>query len=587
MCDENVKMRKHYSDLVQLKKSIEKTNPVYLYQKDFSQGTYLIDKPGYYVLKENIVFNPNPDYDYMPRVDQSKYQTLGFSLGFFAAIAIYANGVYLDLNGFSISGSKEFSLQQRFFSIIELANSPFIPNQGPGNFSSDNTFIAGKNVIIRKGTLGLSSHHGIHANLAHNILLEKLTIRDFEFVGAAFNGGGCIFAHKVVIKDNRQDVPVLATYSAARFARMFAKKLLTYSLTNAQKTELTQRLQKLEVEMNKTFQEVKNNQKVSSQLFANKSGLPDGILYGFLAKNKGFAVNEFENSGEKTKNVFLRKVQVNNLKCRVDEIIALSGKDGKGAQNDVAGAVLQIDKIKDAEGKYKGTVLSELQLYLAELALALNIQLGKNNITSDTIEWAKSGASIQTLLDKGYVYKCGGDSMFHNLKYPESYRFDALDNLVLEKCSFHKLKNYGCLGNDVAAGHYQKSHDASKRNGYSGCDVVGLNISYCSDVQLYKFHGDKLFSKDGNATGINIMFESSNVKIDEIILHNLKAGTFKNGKWRGENYFGQTVEYQNELPNKKPIAVGIKYQNGSVTDMKDVSVKDMRSCEDPIKILKV
>ena len=42
---------------------------------------------------------------------------------------------------------------------------------------------------IKNGTLGKSSHHGIHGNNMSNILIENLLIEDFEVAGIALNGG--------------------------------------------------------------------------------------------------------------------------------------------------------------------------------------------------------------------------------------------------------------------------------------------------------------------------------------------------------------------------------------------------------------
>jgi len=570
-----------YCELTKKRKEIEEDySPIYLYQKDFDEGTYLIEEPGYYVLKEDIVFNPNSEYDYFPRSDQEKYQKLGFSLGFFTVIAIYAKDVYLDLNGHSIKASEEFTIQQRFFSIIELSNSPFLPNMGPGNFASEESFKAGENVIIRNGILGRSSHHGIHGNMANKILLEKLTIEDFEFVGIALNGSENVVAHKIEIKNNRQ-TPILATYSAARFARMFAKRLLP-NLDEEERLELQKRLSALETEMNKTFQEIMETGETTSELFRNESKLPDGNIYGFLAKNKGIAVNEFESSGIKVKNIILKEVNISNLKCRVDEIICLTQKNGKGAQNDVAGAVLQIDKIKDKDGIYKGTVLSDLQLYLAELSLFH--PLGKSNITKDVIDWAKYGNSIDVLLDKGYKYKSGGDSMFHKNKGILGYRFDAIENLSIEKCSFYKIKNFACLGNDKCP----TKHDTNKTKYYTGNDTAGIHISYCSDVTIHKFKGEKIFSKDGDAIGINVIFNSKDVKLDKVKLKNIKAGTLHKGKWEGETYWGKRVNYEHvKSPNKKPQAIGIRYENNAIIQLRDISIHDLYSCEKPVKIMKV
>ena len=462
-----------YKDLAKRKNMLSKQNPIYIRQKDFDKGTYIINQPGYYVLKEDIVFSPNKNFDYLPKKEDTQYATLGYSLGFFAVISISANGVYLDLNKHTIRASNEFAMQQRFFSIIELADAPFIPGEGPGNFS--NGIKSAENVIISNGILGLSSHHGIHGNMAKNILLKDLIIRDFEFVGIALNGGGNFILDKIKIGPNRTDIPILATYSASRFAKLYTNMVLQrYNniLNITDVNELKQLLNNLNAEMEKTFNEIKSGTRISSDLFRNDTGLPDGNIYGITIKNQGFAVNDFVDQNEtikenrtKTLNILLQHIEISNLKCKVDEVIALSGKDGIMAQVDVAGAVFQIDKLNN-NGFYKPTNLSQLQLKLADIAIKYNITLGKNNITSDVINWAKNNLNITSLLTNSYKYKCGGDSMFHFNKGAIGYRLDALNNIRLYKCSLNGLYNYGYIGNDVLAGKYMKSHDKAKRQGY-------------------------------------------------------------------------------------------------------------------------
>ena len=53
-----------------------------------------------------------------------------YFLGFFAAIAVETEHVWVDLNGFSIVQSKRHHTYQRFFNIIELADRPFIKFEG-------------------------------------------------------------------------------------------------------------------------------------------------------------------------------------------------------------------------------------------------------------------------------------------------------------------------------------------------------------------------------------------------------------------------------------------------------------------------
>ena len=110
-----------------------------LSQDDFNNGTYRILESGKYCLSENIIFNPNPSdytspnipYYWFPSDDHDypgceALEGGGYALGFFAAVTIEVNDVELDLKKYSIEMDKEFYIQQRFFSIIEVNMSPFI-----------------------------------------------------------------------------------------------------------------------------------------------------------------------------------------------------------------------------------------------------------------------------------------------------------------------------------------------------------------------------------------------------------------------------------------------------------------------------
>lgn len=523
-------------------------------------------------MTEDIVFNPNPDNDYLPKGE--KYSGMGFVLGFFACVAISAKDVYFDLNGYSISASPEFTLQQRFFSIIELANSPFLSSQGPANFSTPSSFQAAENVIVGNGTLGLSSHHGIHGNMPKYVLLEDLKIKDFEFVGIALNGGGSFVLKDIKIGPNRE-IPVLATYSAARFAKKFANKVLETHHDEV----LVEKLSALQDEMDITFEEVMAGKTVSSDLFRNESGLPDGNVYGVVIKNRGVAVDDFIKDGEKIKDVYLNNVDVDDLRCRVDEVIALSTKGGSGACVDSAGAVFQIDKVTE-NGKYFPNTLSEVQLYLTKLGLyTLGKPLGKNNIGKDVLAWASEMQDISKLLSKGYKYKYGTDSMLHFSKGIISYRFDAIQNLKMKKCRLCGLYNEGRLG----AGKYEKSFDKANRKGYFGAYAVGVNISYCSNVKIKKCGFENIFGKHGNAIGINVIFKSD-VMVEKVTIKDLKAGTLKCGKWVGENYYERDVKYEHEMPNLLPRAIGVRIDDSTVY-LDDVYICDLHSPAKPVKVL--
>ena len=572
MNESNNSCQKHkiYKDLTKLRKRLEKFKPVKLYNRNFKHGTYIIDKPGYYVLCEDIVFNPNKCHDYMPRSDQEKYQGKGYSLGFFAAISITCKeGVYLNLNKHSLQQSKAHALQQRFFALIELASAPFIPKQGPGDFGSEVEYA--ENVVIRNGKLGLSSHHSLHGNFCKNILLEHLHFTDFEIAAVALNGGDGLIFRKLCIGKNRQDVPVLGTYSAARFGKQFGEYLLSHYddlLDSEDKENLEQSLAALNKRMKDTFKQVMKKGHTKDPLFKNTSGLVDGNVYGFLLHSPGVAVNHFDledPSLDPTEHVWLDRVIVKDIKVKVNEIIGLSGKEGVGVQNDPSGAVFQIDKVTDENGLYRGNTLSRYQLLLAELSLKYQIPIGKNNITQDTINWANGGYDINQLLNdgNGYEYKLNGDTMFHVNKGVVAYRFDCVRDLKIEKCSLVGLKNYGRLGNETKGGAYSLSHDQQVRPGYHGGDTMGFCFAYCRDVKMFDTKIVNVVSKNGDAYGINIINGTENQYIEHICINGIYAGTKRKCGWLGEDYYGNKVEYNDELPNSLPDSIGIRIDNTS------------------------
>ena len=128
-----------------------------LWSKDFLFGTLRIRECGTYKLMEDINLNMNAPLDpisfdvaesgminnaddlhWVPDEAQKadidgypSYNFIGaFSMGFFAGISIEADDVIIDLNGFELKMHRDFYLQQRFFSLIELASKPFISGQG-------------------------------------------------------------------------------------------------------------------------------------------------------------------------------------------------------------------------------------------------------------------------------------------------------------------------------------------------------------------------------------------------------------------------------------------------------------------------
>eukprot|EP01084_Bolivina_argentea_P014718 27532_1 len=219
-------------------------NKIYLTQEDFKYGTYRIRECGEYIFTQDIIcdfngptqdeelhsnFSPNRidsnELYWFPTIEQANkdndypglYDFIGsYALGFFAGITIECNNVIINLNGFSFLMNKKFYLQQRFFSLIELASKQFEPLEGPSDWGWKNEFYASYVEIKGPGVLGLTSHHGIHGNNAHNINIHDINIKSFDVSGISCNGCTYLTIENVIVGPQNIHIPTLGRYTHAR-----------------------------------------------------------------------------------------------------------------------------------------------------------------------------------------------------------------------------------------------------------------------------------------------------------------------------------------------------------------------------------
>jgi len=401
-----------------------------LRQNNFTNGTVRITKPGIYILKENISFEPNSSNDFMPtgqQIASGQYPvgTAGaYHLGFFAAITIETTGVILDLNGKTIKQTTLHSLQQRFYANIELASAPFIPAQGPATFSTPSNFKAGEKVLIKNGTLGISSHHGIHGNKMKDIILQNLSIENFEVAGIALNGAINSILYNITIKNTCINCRVLSTYSQARFIRTFLQTVPAGTTINGKdvNTVIT--------DLNNGLEEAKNTVlagNIPSNMFGNShfdKGY-DGNVYGLVLNVNGVVVNDFittrpvEAIGNQ--HIYLQNITIKNIISRPVEIMALNsvpddgGAYGGGRQVGPIGDILDINPITAENGTYNANLLSDAQLIIGKTNSSLHF--GTTNITNDIVNWAENYTVLSSVMNiHGYYFVKGGDSMGHIMK---------------------------------------------------------------------------------------------------------------------------------------------------------------------------
>lgn len=602
----------------QFNQAVSAGTVVSLTNDDFLTGTYIIDTPGVYQLAEDIVFNPNSlaltqetnpsatswdSGDVLPSqlTSQSgQYDPKAYGLGFFAGIAITCPDVILDLNGFTFEQSKEHALQQRFFALIELADQPFISGQGPHSFGP--RIEKATSCLITNGTLGRSSHHGIHGNGNQRILLSNLVFKDYEVCACALNGVRDLVVVDCSVSKARTDVPVVGTFSAGRFLRPYLNKLDQGGYTGVINVggvnkNITLVKEELRIAMNNVFADLITNglEKINKvthlpewKLFHNQSGVVDGNCYGFLTNSLGIAVLGFPDQYilHKSMNVYFKNVVVNQLSGKITEVLALPGNPdpqnqmyGSGAiQNDPVGALFQVMN-RDADGglvtidqetnQYLGNVLTNAQALVAK-AIQDDFDFGglstsRNSINYLTLDWMAGSATLdQVAPDLKFV--CNGDSMFHVNKGVIGFKIDATDQVYMKNCRCFRVSNLGKIGSNLGPDDYINqvavSHPDAKYYGYRGADTRAWSLASSNHVVIEDCLASGITSEYGTCIGFDVHMNSSDVCLLNCEATDIKAGDASDL---------ELSDYQNN-PTPKPVAYGFRVTK----NVEDAKLKNLR-----------
>lgn len=547
---------------------------VQLYGKDFTSGTYRITQPGYYIVMEDIEFNMNAgDYDspndigaWYPKEEQNDYYEgsdstfVGpYSMGFFAGIAIEADDVTIDLNGYTLSMSKEFHLQQRWFSIIEIGSKAFISGQGPGLFGAFMT--SANTVTIRDGTLGLSSHHGIHANSPSNVIIKDLTIKDFEVAGIAINGFSSVQIEDVEIGPVYTEVPVLGVYTQARIMLSRLRKI--YADNPEGKIEFHNKegaytaddvREELETQMDIVFEhyikgkewsdfEDQETVAAARELFENVNQVPSAsTVYGIFLNSNGASVFSIGGAPGTSSNAQIKNVKIHGLYNDPWEVPRLVLT--KGPFNDIMDLTRITDNgLEDTfVSEYLGSAYSNAQYALHMLSESWTI-LGHSVLKTKVQAWIAENKPLQNA-----KMRCNNDIMLHVTKGVFGLRVDNVENFNFENIEIYDLQNVGQLGSYVC-GNYESETDGGHRNqnfplqrGYTGTEVHGMcfvgSTGKANNIKI-----NNLISARGDVYGIQF-YPGNEIELGSIDISDLHAGS----------YLYEDELPENNMPNKVPRA---------------------------------
>jgi hypothetical protein len=457
-----------------------------------------IQERGKYILNNDIIidFPAYPTNDDIKNLPSLRY-------GFFGGIIITGENIELNLLGHELKMSLEFSLRQRFFSIIELTNSPFPLGKGLPLCMTKEKFQTGRMIRIHNGRLGLSSHSSIHGNENSNIVLSKLKMYDFEVGGVMLNGGKQISICKCTIGPNFQNLWVNAKFSAAtQLLHHFYNVIPQTGKKSKNFLELEENVEK--TFSAKTFEDV-------PLLFRNNERIIDGSVYGISLHKSGVAIGGHGEVFTDEKGSFgfqytIRNVSIENLVGNVEEKMTHLYK-GKPLR-DISGQIIDLQGDMNYLVKVQLETKEWLENYLDfQSTFYVPLEFYKISMENDD-------GRVKDFIKSNFEIKLGRDIMLHVNKGVIAFRLDGIKAVEIERLSIQNIKNISTrISNDLTNLIFSNMEDL---NDYTGNDTIGCCINNCQDLKGKSFLVKNIISKHGTSYGIIVMNLSKHVHLDDL-----------------------------------------------------------------------
>eukprot|EP01084_Bolivina_argentea_P173385 300297_1 len=552
----------------------------YLTQLDFLYGTYRIRECGEYIFTEDITcnfnapteeeeaadgFSPNSItadrlYWFPTAQQQEEYPGLftyegSYSLGFFAGITVECDDVIINLNGFSFEMHPKFYLQQRFFSLIELAAKPFLPHQGASSWGVPGQYYAQNVEIKGPGSLGLSSHHGIHGNNVMYVDIHDLDIHHFDVAGIGCNACQYLTIGDVAVGPQNNQIPTLGrfTHSRAFIPRLKDlydhhgdKEVAFYGRDTTTVAGLCSRMiAQLDMMYHHWIDGAQYDEEdeewiAAQKLFSNPTGWMDGgTSYGISLNGYGAAVVGIGTRTANTNNIVLNNVKIFGIYNQNREKIKFTVGSGtsRGILFDVTDWIGLVDQIEEREKtQYIGDVFMDIQFAANKF---MESWYYRNSLFIDPIEESfvfdgnleRNGypfLSIFPYLDSGghSAGGCGTDIQLHSPKGAIGLMVNGAQHSRFRNIHISDVYNWADLGLMVC-GPYEGPHlsteDIDIAYGYTGTRATGMVCDFVTadyeDIVIQNVE-----SWNGEANGWAI-YKQSYINVSNVVVSNIHAGT--------------------------------------------------------------
>lgn len=513
---------------------------------NFVNGSYRITAPGTYVVMENISFNPTGTRPDRPLT--------GF---WFTCISIETDNVTIDLNKHTIEASKAYvdTNLSNVFSVIELGNTPYPENAnntgfGQGgifSYQGDTFFKAPHNVIIKNGTIGRSSHWGIHGNNNNNVKLHNLCIKNFQVGGVVINAPYNLKMKNINVSGLIDPIKVTGMVTASFILTGALNRLIALNVPGA-----SQQLTNLQNYIANNPSQFAPQQYQDGTYFG--ISMSSGNSIGSALDNPSFPVtpdmcNEiiFSSKGRIIKNVSMKNVTIKNLVNKSIETVVINSNQPNAttgstfipiALSRVFG-VLRWNDAFDNLGNFAPNDFLKSMVFVSRIIIlttpGLSTQFPPNIfaiynsiLTENETDFF---ANVQPEFGRNF-------NVFSN-KGIFGIKLDcANENIKLDCIRTKNINTIGDIGItlDQIPGHEHYPNLSQTR--YIGNDSWGVEFASASNITLSNSKIHKTKSLNGDAFGIELATSCDNI----VLKNNHICGVFGNHKSTTESVVNPSSE---------------------------------------------
>ena len=371
--------------------------------------------------------------------------------------------------------------------MVELNNSPF--PHFVFAFNGEKEIKNARNVVIRNGVLGRSSHHGIHGNSNSNVQLYDLTIKDWEVAGISLNGLKNGNFENLQISGLEHPVPFTGLMTLLSSTLVVLKELCKRGDWAAK-----EHINALEAIL---CDPARNGQD-------DAESMHDGNAYGILLNHTlNVGPQPFIHGHVTTDCIELNNVTVCNMKSKIIETVGMKDCDGNLLKGPVFGVLRWFDAYP--YGDFAPNAILRAQVFATNAIHPDRYPPGfADNILSNTPDEDTFLCQVTPSFNHDFAG--------HTNKGVFGIRVDVSHCVTLKNCNVCTIESTGCEGHTLET--IPAGFNFTQQPGrYTGNDVFGIALAGSHSCTIDHCTANNCGTLHGFVKGVALFNDSSANKV--------------------------------------------------------------------------